>query len=206
MLTRYPSKVAGIAPTAVQIIRIPPRSSDGSPRLPCKRSGLRTNARRPRRRKTRQRARRARFRALCTRGRDAVGAVLPRLDLAWAMDGYPWSGLGPGKCFVALARLAAVLIGGFRSRQLGHRQKRAADAYRDAFDALTQSIGGSLDLDRVRGGNPAGAPPLPGAMVAAATLVPSRPSSPALVGWRFSRATSRHQKRGGRRLLPDASY
>jgi hypothetical protein len=57
----------------------------------------------------------------------------------------------------------------FKRRQLDNRQKRAADSYRVAFDALTQ-IEGVLDMDRGSGSGSPGAPPLPAAMAAAATL------------------------------------
>lgn len=58
----------------------------------------------------------------------------------------------------------------FRRRQLDAQQKRAADTYRDAFDALTASMGGSMDFDRVRGGSSPGAPPAPTALLAADTV------------------------------------
>lgn len=62
----------------------------------------------------------------------------------------------------------------FRRRQIDQNQMRAAGTYRDAFDALTASIGGSLDLDRIRGGGSPGAPPAPAALLAADVLAEAR--------------------------------
>jgi hypothetical protein len=44
----------------------------------------------------------------------------------------------------------------FRRRQLDNQQKRAADTYRDAFDALKATMGGNMDFDQVRAGTPTG--------------------------------------------------
>lgn len=55
----------------------------------------------------------------------------------------------------------------FRRRMIDGRQKEAADKYRGAFDALTQSMGGSMDMEKARGGGTPGAPPCPASLVAA---------------------------------------
>jgi hypothetical protein len=61
-----------------------------------------------------------------------------------------------------------------RRRQIDAAQKRAADTFRDAWDALPSGMGGSMDFDKVRGAGTPGAPPGPRAMIAAETLRAAR--------------------------------